>query len=227
VVETSCRNNNKRLLACRRCPRLVAHIAVTKSKVPTHHNAPVPAWGVQRPHLLIVGLAPGAQGANRTGKGFVGDSSAEFLFAALTATGFASHKDASRARLKAARITNIVKCLPPGNRPVAAEVNNCRDHLVTELAEFWSPAMRMPRVVLALGGVAHGVLCRTFANEFGLNSKAINFSHGSCERLANTLWLLASFHPSRINTQTRRLTPDMLADVLGFARKILGPKIPS
>jgi len=155
----------------------------------------------------------------------VGDSSAKFLFAALAASGFASHQDAARARLKAARITNVVKCLPPGNRPVAAEVNNCLDHLVTELAEFWNPGMRKPRVVLALGGVAHKVLCRTLAHEFELDSIALDFAHGSCQRLSETLWLLSSFHPSRLNTQTRRLTPQMLAAMLGLAQKILGPTI--
>ena len=131
------------LSACRACPRLAAHLATVREAHPDYHCQPVGAWGSPRARLLIVGLAPGLHGANRCGQPFTGDASGAFLFAALSRSGFASDPDPARARLRNVRITNAVKCLPPGNRPLAADRSSNRDtklHCVT-----MTGARRRPR----------------------------------------------------------------------------------
>jgi uracil-DNA glycosylase family 4 len=160
-------------------------------------------------------LAPGLHGATRTGRAFVGDASGEFLFAALHRRGFATHPEPARARLRNARITNVVKCLPPGNAPVSSEINTCMGYLRTELRGFCPLDARRPRVVLSLGGVAHRAVCRA------LEINRAPFVHGGEWLVRPHFWLLSSFHPSRLNVNTRRLTADMLDTVLERAAACL------
>ena len=209
--------------ACRRCPRLVRHLQSIARADPSHHNAPVPAWGPASARVLLLGLAPGPRGANRTGRAFVGDASGAFLFTALAATGFASAADPGRARLTGLRLSNVVKCLPPGNQPTAAEQRRCAAHLQAELAVFWRPEVRRERVLLALGGVAWRALWRALPDDLRGQRRQPAFSHGMAVALAPTLTLLGAFHPSPLNTHTGRLTPAMLRSVLARARAIVAP----
>jgi len=197
---------------CTACPRLVAYRHEVKAHYPDYHCKPVPPWGSSRARLLVVGLAPGLHGANRTGRPFTGDASGDFLFAALHRAGFATTPTAERARLNDVRITNAVRCLPPDNRPTAAELRTCSTYLAGELAQLWRAGMRRPRCVLALGRLAHEAVAQ--AGDWPLPA----FHHGQQVSLAPGLLLLDSYHPSRQNTNTGRLTPDMLDAVLMQAR---------
>jgi uracil-DNA glycosylase family 4 len=165
--------------------------------------------------VLVVGLAPGLHGAARTGKAFVGDASGEFLFERLYHNGFATHADPQQASLINLRLTNVVKCLPPGNAPVASEINQCAGFLAQELAELLRPQARQPRVVLALGGVAHRAVCRT------LGIPAGNFQHNGTVPLGSRHALVSSFHPSRLNVNTGRLTKPMFDQVLQNVRSLV------
>lgn len=197
------------LAQCRKCPRLVALREQVAGDYPDYHAAPVPAWGSKRARLLIVGLAPGMHGANKSGRPFTGDASGEFLFHALRRAGFSSSEDAAESQLKNVRITNALKCLPPGNRPTTFELNNCRDFLTTELLELTGSHPRRSRVVLCLGGLAHDAVAKA------LGLSGTRFQHGQQLQLANRrVWLVDSYHPSRLNTNTRRLTQSMLERVL-------------
>ena len=138
---------------CQQCPRLVAYRDAVRLIHPDYHGAPVGQWGPAKAKVLVVGLAPGLHGAHRTGRAFVGDSSGSFLFTALHARGFASDPDPAKARLRNLRITNAVKCLPPQNQVKAAELHQCARYLEQELAGFWQPRIRQPRVLLALARV--------------------------------------------------------------------------
>ncbi len=186
---------------------------------PEYHCAPVPPLGSVRARLLIVGLAPGLHGANRTGRPFTGDASGLVLFRALARAGFASDADPARARLLGARITNAVRCLPPGNRPVAAELERCSSYLRHDLDRLWWPGVRRPRCILALGRLAHESVGRSLATTLA------PFGHGSSQVLAPGLLLLDSYHPSRQNTNTRRLTESMLDAVMAQARQHLQPPL--
>ncbi len=208
----------KDLAACRACPRLVAHHSDVRSRFPAYHAAPVGAWGSGRYRLLIVGLAPGLHGAARTGKAFVGDASGQFLFAALHAAGFATHAEPEAARLVGTRITNVVKCLPPGNAPTAAERANCASFLRAELDAFTPGPRAQTRVILNLGGIAHASVCRL------LGLPVNSFAHGAELSVAPNFKVMASFHPSRLNVNTRRLTVDMLGGVLARIRDRLDGK---
>lgn len=179
---------------------------------PRYYCRPVPAWGRSAARLLVVGLAPGMHGANRTGRPFCGDASGTFLFASLARAGFVTSEDPMRARLRDLRITNAVRCLPPGNRPVMAEVRRCSDFLAAELAELWQPSMRKPRCVLALGHLAHDAVA------LALGARLPPFRHGQEATLEPGLMLLDSYHPSRQNTNTGRLTAAMLDAVLERAK---------
>ncbi len=196
------------LAGCRACPRLAAHHREVKTRYPDYHAAPVGAWGSRRHRLLIVGLAPGLHGAARTGRAFVGDASGHFLFSALHAAGFATHTNPELARLVDARLTNVVKCLPPGNAPTAAERSNCASFLRAELDTFAPGPGARNRVILTLGGVAHASVCR--ALELPGNS----FAHGAELAAKKNLKLIASFHPSRLNVNTGRLNATMFNAVL-------------
>ena len=166
---------------------------------------------------MIVGLAPGLQGAARTGKGFVGDDSGKFLFAALAATGLASSADPFEARLSNCRITNIVKCLPPGNAPIGLEKANCQTYLADDVEALFpggridSP-IRKPRVVVALGGEAYRYTAKL------LGTSASGFAHGVERKVRDRLFLLASFHPSRLNVNTGRISQAMLRAVFERAQ---------
>jgi len=203
------------LSSCCRCPRLVALREEVREAHPGYHAAPVAPWGSVTARLLIVGLAPGMHGANRTGRPFTGDASGDFLFSALYRAGFASAPAAADARLSGVRITNAVKCLPPGNRPLASEIDACRDYLRAEIATLTGPRPRRNRVVLCLGTIAHASAARCFENAVP------DFRHGRKFEVAAHVWLLETYHPSRQNTNTGRLTPSMLDAVLKQAKMLL------
>ena len=194
---------------CRLCSRLVEYRSEQRSRYPDYFNRPVPGCGAADSRLLIVGLAPGLHGANASGIPFSGDSSGELLFAALHDSGFttsASERVAGeRARMHACRITNAVKCVPPQNRPVAGEINACNRFLRAEIA-----AMPAGAVLLALGGVAH----RAILKALDLRAGGFKFRHAAEFALPNGMLLVDSYHPSRHNQNTGRLTAAMLARVI-------------
>lgn len=200
---------------CLKCPRLVRHQNALKKINPDYHCAPVVPWGVARPRLLIVGLAPGLQGAGRTGKGFVGDASGAFLFSSLYEHGFSSSSEAERARLRGTVITNIVKCLPPKNLPLGIEKRQCEGFLRQELAQFFPGKKARPRVVLCLGKDAYDGVVRV------TGAVKQTFAHNRCIELANNFYLVSSFHPSRLNVNTGRLTRAMFNDMFSNINALL------
>ena len=204
-------------LDCKRCPRLAEHLAAIRELHPDYHALPVPSFGDPAARLLVVGLAPGMHGANRTGRPFTGDFAGILLYRTLHEFGFASKPESVSAddglELLDCRITNAVRCLPPENKPVGAEVNRCNDYLERELADV--PA---GGVVLALGGVAH----RAVLKALGLKQSAHAFGHGAEHALPAERTLLDSYHCSRYNTQTGRLTEDMFRAVFERAAALLG-----
>ncbi|WP_070988611.1 uracil-DNA glycosylase [Halofilum ochraceum] len=197
---------------CRACPRLAAHLDAVRARHPDYHCAPVPAFGDPDARLLIVGLAPGEHGANATGRPFTGDYAGQLLYSTLYAFGFANAPVSSTAdddlRLTDCRITNAVKCLPPGNKPTGAEVRECNGFLQAEIA------MQPPSVLLALGRVAHDATLRAL----GLRQRDHVFGHAAVHRPEGLPVLIDSYHCSRYNTQTRRLTESMFHDVFRTAR---------
>lgn len=201
---------------CRRCPRLAGFLDEVRAAHPDYHAAPVPPFGPGTAALLIVGLAPGMHGANRSGRPFTGDHAGILLYETLHRLGLAS-RPASVSREDAlalidCRITNAVKCLPPANKPTPAEVRTCRRWLAAELVEG------QPRVVLALGRIAHdGVL-----DALGRRRAAHPFAHGAEHDLGEAGRLVDSYHCSRYNTQTRRLTPEMFHEVVARAAALAG-----
>jgi len=201
---------------CRRCARLAAHLDAIRREYPDYHCAPVPSFGSAHCRLLVVGLAPGQHGANRTGRPFTGDHAGVLLYRTLHQFGFASRvASISRRdglRLVGCRITNAVKCLPPGNRPLSAEVQQCNPYLEAELA-----ALGEDGVVVALGAIAHGAVLRAA----GLVPRAARFAHGSEHTLPGGRRLLDSYHCSRLNTNTGRLTPAMFRRIFARARHLL------
>lgn len=200
-----------RLTDCRECPRLAGFLDEVKAGHPDYYCKPVPPFGADSPRLLIVGLAPGLHGANRSGRPFTGDHAGILLYETLHAFGFASRPRSVAAddglELIGCRITNAVKCLPPANKPETAEVRQCNRYLRAELS-----ALRPGSALLALGSVAHAAVLMAL----GLKAKSLAFGHGAVHELPSGLRLYDSYHCSRYNTQTRRLTPDMFQAV--FAR---------
>lgn len=196
---------------CAGCERLVALREQVRRSHPHYHAAPVPAFGPVDAALLVIGLAPGMHGANASGRPFTGDDSGDWLFRTLYDFGFSSAPASVSADdglvLHDARVTNAVKCLPPENRPVAAEVNRCGGFLRDELERA--------RVLLILGGVAHKAVIRAL----GLKQKDYPFGHDVAHRLADGRVLIDSYHCSRYNRNTGRLTPAMLAAVFARARR--------
>lgn len=203
--------------ACRQCPRLAGFLDEVRARHPGYHCRPVAPFGSIRHRLLVVGLAPGLHGANRTGRPFTGDHAGILLYRMLHAHGFASRPESVAAddglRLRDCRITNAVKCLPPGNKPMPAEMHRCNPFLAAELA-----ALPKDAVIVALGTVAHAAVLRAG----GLKVSALRFSHGAEHRLPSGQMLLDSYHCSRYNTNTRRLTPAMFNRVFARARHLLG-----
>lgn len=204
---------------CTDCPRLVAHLQSVRERHAEYHAAPVPAWGKKSAPFLIVGLAPGMHGANRTGRPFTGDDSGKFLFAALARHGFATSPMADGARLTGVRITNAVKCLPPENKPNTGELKQCARHLRVEMAEMFGDRPRKPRLILTLGGLAHRSVANTLGSVF--ETSVHQFRHNGLTRLGPCRFVLSSYHPSRQNTNTGRLTVAMLDAVLVRARQVL------
>jgi uracil-DNA glycosylase family 4 len=200
---------------CPRCPRLVAFRKDWRKREPTWFNAPVPSFGSIDARLLIVGLAPGLRGANRTGRPFTGDYAGELLYATLKAYGFARGDFEARIddslELVDARITNGVRCVPPENKPTPEEINTCRAFLAPTLAE-----MPRLRAIVALGRIAH----ETAAKALGMKRSAAPFSHGATAEIA-PVTLFSSYHCSRYNTNTRVLTPEMFHAVFAAVRAYL------
>lgn len=201
---------------CRQCPRLAGFLDEVKSRYPDYHAAPVAPYGSHPARLLIVGLAPGMHGANATGRPFTGDYAGILLYATLHKFGFSNEPVSERLddglELIDCRITNAVKCLPPQNKPAGAEIRQCNSYLKTELA-----AQKKGDVILALGKIAHDAVLRALA----LRQVDYRFGHAAQYILPNGLNLLSSYHCSRYNTQTRRLTTAMFEEVLSTARQLL------
>lgn len=220
--------HNNAVTTCRRCPRLVAwreQVALEKRRAYRdwdYWGKPVPAFGDPRARLLVVGLAPGAHGSNRTGRMFTGDASGEFLYAALHRAGFANQPNGSHSAdglvLKDMLITAVCRCVPPDNKPTAEEMLACRPFLLAEMA-------LLPQIhgIICLGRIAFDNVLSIFrAQEHPI--PAVEFRHAALTELGSGLpWLLTSYHPSRQNTQTGRLTPAMFDAVWSLAREKLEP----
>jgi uracil-DNA glycosylase family 4 len=219
---------NHRVAACRRCERLVAwreEVARVKRAAfrdEPYWGRPVPSFGDPEAWLLVVGLAPAAHGANRTGRMFTGDRSGDWLYRALHRAGLASQPwSISREdglRLRGAYITAAVRCAPPGNRPTTSERENCREYLEAEL-----DLLGNLRVVVALGGFGYGQALRILAGRgFELPTPRPGFAHGREIPLGSRLHVLASYHPSQQNTFTKRLTEPMFDRIWARALELRG-----
>ena len=197
---------------CPLCPRLAAFRAEARAREPNWHNSPVTSFGESTAQLLIVGLAPGLQGANRTGRPFTGDFAGDLLYATLLEYGFAKGVYQARPddglKLVDCRITNAVRCVPPQNKPLPLEINTCRQFLVATIA-----AMPRLRAIVALGRIAH----ESTLKALGLRNGAAPFAHGALHS-AGAIRLYDSYHCSRYNTNTRVLTPDMFRSVFATVR---------
>ena len=194
---------------CALCPRLAAFRAVQRAAHPEWFNAPVPSFGDPQPRLLIVGLAPGLRGANRTGRPFTGDFAGDLLYRTLLKFGlaegnYAAHPEDGLA-LCGTRIINAVRCVPPQNRPEPAEVAACGRFLAADLA-----ALPSVTAILALGSIAHNALLAAK----GLRRAPYPFAHGAVHQLPDGTLLADSYHCSRLNTNTGRLTPAMFEAVI-------------
>ncbi len=200
---------------CRLCPRLAAFLDAQRLAHPGWFNGPVPSFGPNSAQLLIVGLAPGMQGANKTGRPFTGDWAGDLLYATLDKFGFSRGTFNARPddglELVDCMITNAVRCLPPQNKPIGAEIRTCNQHLVQRISEL--PKLR---AVLALGRIAHD------ATLMALDEKrsAHTFAHAAHHKIG-ALTLFDSYHCSRYNTNTRRLTPEMFEAVFADVRGLL------
>lgn len=190
--------------ACTLCPRLATTLQQVRKDYPDYHASPVPPFGTESPRLLIVGLAPGFHGANATGRPFTGDYAGILLYKTLHHFGFATRPEAMHAgdglRLVNCRITNAVKCWPPANKPTGSEINTCNRYLRIELE-----ALEKGAVVLALGRIAHNAVIKAL----GLKQSDYPFAHAAEYEMPGQRLLVDSYHCSRYNTQTRRLTEKM------------------
>ena len=212
--------HNKQIIACRKCPRLVEwreEVAQVKRKAyinEEYWGKPVPGFGDPQARVLVVGLAPGAHGSNRTGRQFTGDASGSFLYPALHKAGFAN-QPTSESRsdgliLKDMYITASGRCAPPDNKPTPEELNNCQPYLERELEII------NPKVIVCLGRIA-------FERILKIHSEKISvyiFAHGASYQLANGKWLLCSYHPSQQNTSTKKLTPKMFDEIWEKAKNL-------
>jgi uracil-DNA glycosylase family 4 len=201
---------------CRLCPRLATFLDRVSEKHPDYYCRPVAPFGDPGARLLIVGLAPGMHGANRTGRPFTGDYAGVLLYETLHKFGFSNQPQSLSAddplELQDCRITNSVKCLPPDNKPIGSEISTCNGYLARELELL--PA---PRVVLALGGIAHRAVIRAT----GLRQASYTFGHAAEHRLDGRFLLLDSYHCSRYNTNTGRLTTAMFEAVFARATELI------
>lgn len=212
---------NAELLTCRRCPRLVdwrERVAREKRRAYRgwdYWGKPVPGFGDPRARVFVVGLAPGAHGSNRTGRQFTGDASGDFLYPALYRAGFAS-QPTSVSREDGLALTDlytapVCRCAPPDNKPTPQEMMNCQPYLERELELF------QPIVIVALGRIAFERILRIYS----VNDQTMSFAHNAAYHLPSGSWLVCSFHPSRQNTQTGRLTEEMFDQVWKTVRELL------
>ena len=218
---------NRRIIACRKCPRLVAwRETVAREKRKAYSNReywgkPVPGFGDGLARILVVGLAPGAHGSNRTGRQFTGDASGRFLYPALFRAGLATHPESTARddalRLQGLYLTASCRCVPPANRPTPDELDNCRPYLAREIE------LLSPRVIVCLGHIAFKNILRVHglrAAEFVFGHAAqyqVSSGHGPANR-----WLICSYHPSQQNTLTGRLTVAMFDRIWESARELAG-----
>ena len=218
---------NQEIIACTRCPRLIEHCQkIGREKRRAYREweywaRPVPGFGDHKGRVLILGLAPGAHGSNRTGRPFTGDGSGHFLYRVLHKTGFASQPTSLHRydglQLKDAYITAAVHCAPPGNKPTPLEIANCSGHVEQEIK-----LLTNVRVVLVLGRIAFDAYLNFLKRQGLLGSKAgFVFAHGAHYPLPDGRTLLCSFHPSLQNTNTGKLTEKMMVHVLKKARRLL------
>lgn len=202
---------------CARCPRLAEFLAETHQRYPQYWARPVPSFGAADPRILIVGLAPGMHGANRTGRPFTGDFAGILLYETLHELGLSSARESTAAddslRLHQVRIANAVKCVPPQNKPLPEEIRSCNAYLKAELER-----LKGVRVILALGRVAHDAVLLAV----GRKRTALPFGHGQEHRLDGTRYLVDSYHCSRYNTQTGVLTTAMFKQVMARVRELAG-----
>lgn len=220
----SLKDVHRHIIACERCPRLRAYCAeVARAKKLAHRHdtywgRPVPGFGDPRARLLILGLAPAAHGANRTGRVFTGDGSGDFLMSALHRAGFANIPTSRSAddglRLRDAYIAAAVRCAPPGNKPTPEERAECLPHLAAEIHE-----LARLRVVVALGRIAFDAYLRWLRDRGGAPAPRPVFGHGAMHRFDHAPALVGSYHPSRQNTNTGRLTAAMFDEVFRMARE--------
>lgn len=200
---------------CRACPRLASFLDTVRGDHPGYHCAPVPSFGDPAARLLVVGLAPGKHGANATGRPFTGDYAGLLLYRTLHHFGLASAAESRAAdddlELIDCRVTNAVKCLPPDNKPTGPEIRACNHYLAAELA------LQRPPVVIALGRVAHDATLRALGQRLSVHP----FAHAAAHDIEDGPILIDSYHCSRYNTQTRRLTETMFRDVFRRALKKL------
>ncbi len=200
---------------CDLCPRLVEFRNTSAEKEPTWFNGAVPSFGDEAARVLVIGLAPGLTGANRTGRPFTGDWAGDLLYATLAKYGFSEGAYDKRPddglKLKKAMITNAVRCVPPQNKPVGAEINQCRPFLVDRIS-----ACKSAKVLLCLGKISHDSTVRAL----GLKLKDHPFKHAGEYDVGGGLTLLSSYHCSRYNTNTRRLTEEMFHVVFARAREL-------
>ena len=201
--------------SCRACPRLAGFLDDVQGRYPDYYCRPVPPFGAPDARFLIVGLAPGMHGANRTGRPFTGDHAGILLYQMLHKYGFGSRDHSESAsdglELIDCRITNAVKCLPPDNKPVGAEINTCNEFLANELRQLPGDS-----VVMALGGIAH----RAIVKAMGLRQADYKFGHAALHTLGD-FQVLDSYHCSRYNTNTGRLTEAMFDAIFAQARELL------
>lgn len=193
---------------CQICPRLAVFRDENQQKFPDKFNAPVPSFGGIEAELLIVGLAPGLRGANFTGRPFTGDFAGDLLYSTIAKYGFSKGSYNARAddglELVNCRITNAVRCLPPENKPIGEEINNCRPFLASQF-----DTMPNLKIILALGLIAHNTILKTCGEKLS----AHKFGHNAAHQLQNGLTLIDSYHCSKYNTSTKRLTEPMFHEV--------------
>ncbi len=220
------------VVRCARCPELRAYAAqIARDRKKAHRDCtywgkPVPAFGDARAQLMLVGLAPGAHGSNRTGRPFTGDASGSFLYPALYRAGFASQPDAvdrnDGLRLRDCLITAAARCAPPQNKPTPQELRNCFPYLVEEF-----DALKRLRVMVAFGAIAFAATVKVLRErEFALEPERPAFAHGAeveATKRGRIVTLIASYHPSRQNTNTGKLTVTMFDAIFSRAKALLGP----
>jgi uracil-DNA glycosylase len=222
---TSMSEIESEVINCRNCPRLVTwreQVGIEKRKAyrdETYWSRPVPGFGDEQARVLVVGLAPGAHGSNRTGRMFTGDDSGKFLYPALWRAGFASQPQGSHPQdglvLHDMWITAICRCVPPDNKPNRQEINQCKPWLEEEIK-----MLADLKVIVALGKIAWDEIATRYG--FVTHEKIPPFSHGAVYFSENKkVWILASYHPSRQNTQTHRLTAPMFDEIWSKARQLL------